>query len=489
MRVDFIGHATLLVRVGQLTLLSDPWWSGPAYRGQWYPYPLPVPERYDLSGVDAVYISHAHEDHLHAATLREFLKVAPGAAAVIPLRYDTQMRDYLRRIGFTRIRELASADATTLRKGPDSVRLTVMTHMDDSLLGVEAGGEVLLNLNDALHASRRDLITEYCRILRRRYPKIDYLFCGFGGASYFPNCIRVPGKDDVAVARARETFFLQNFALIAQKLQPRQAFPFAAHFVLPDEENWWISATRLAMEAPSDTVRRMLPESPIEFVDLRPGDWVEDGRAHREGPRGDGAKASSTVAGASARDAVLARYAVESRPAPGAEGFADLLGNIRHAVAARATPTDTLHVVLVLRDYPAQAVDVRVTRGAVAVEAIDARDVAARDPEAVVETRSDLIASTMRSPFGRDLITIGYGATVRLRSRDEMGRAPHDRLLTLLSPAEPRWRQRVQTDPLRTLRFVLGDPSMRLALGSRWRRGAVSSEDTEPGLYTVTDWA
>ena len=45
MRVDFVGHATLLIRHGDLALLSDPWWSGPAYRDQWYPYPFPVPER------------------------------------------------------------------------------------------------------------------------------------------------------------------------------------------------------------------------------------------------------------------------------------------------------------------------------------------------------------------------------------------------------------------------------------------------------------
>jgi L-ascorbate metabolism protein UlaG (beta-lactamase superfamily) len=56
MRIDFIGHATLLIQQGDVRLLSDPWWTGPAYRDSWYPYPLPVPERYDLRGIDAVYI-------------------------------------------------------------------------------------------------------------------------------------------------------------------------------------------------------------------------------------------------------------------------------------------------------------------------------------------------------------------------------------------------------------------------------------------------
>ena len=260
MRVDFVGHATLLVRIGNLSILTDPWWSGPAYRGQWYPYPLPVPEQFDLRDLDVVYISHGHEDHLHRETLSDVLRAAPNVMAVIPQRYDTGMRDYLRRIGFRRIREVPGGTHIDLRSGPVSARLRVFTHMDDSMLSIESGGQVLLNANDALHASRRELIDAYCRMLRRRLPRIDYLFCGFGGASYFPNCIHVPGKDDAAVARDREVFFLRNFALVAERLQPRHAFPFAAHFVLPDERNWWISETRLRMEPPADTVSRLAPQ-------------------------------------------------------------------------------------------------------------------------------------------------------------------------------------------------------------------------------------
>jgi hypothetical protein len=474
MRVDFVGHASLLVRYGGLTLLSDPWWSGPAYRDQWYPYPIPVPEQYDLSCLDAVYISHSHEDHLHAPTLRELLKVAPETQAIIPLRYDTAMRDYLRRIGFKRIREVASGSPFVLRKGRQHMRLTLLTHMDDSLLGVEAGGEVLLNLNDALHASRRVLILEYCRVLRGRFPRVDYLFCGFGGASYFPNCVHVPGKDDLAVARARERFFLDNFGLIAQEVRPRLAFPFAAHFVLPDERNWWMSRLRLAGEAPSATLRRLASDSPVSFWDLQPGNYVEDGVVHA----GPYKRPSPEVV----RETVLERYGPPPpRPTLSSVDFDALSSEIQGRLRERSADLDA---VLLLTDYPARAIRIR---GA-AVEPIDPETIGALTPELMVETRSDLVRSTLRSPFGKDLISIGYGGQFGLRSADDLGAAPHDRFLQLLAPAQPRWRQRLREQPLRALRFLVGDASMRYAGVTRLLASSRRASESERAPYDIRDW-
>jgi hypothetical protein len=483
MRVDFIGHATLLIRHGNLSLLTDPWWSGPAYRDQWYPYPIPVPERYDLKQVGGVYISHSHEDHLHAPTLRALLAAAPHALAIIPQRYDTHMRDYVKRIGFRHIKEAGSGTPFTLRKGSDAARLTLLTHMDDSLLGVEAGGEVLLNVNDALHSSRRELILEYCRILRHRFPRIDYLFCGFGGASYFPNCVHVPGKDDVAIARAREQWFLQNFALISDSLRPRHAFPFAAHFVLPDERTWWISATRLQLEAPAKTLRRLAPDVPVAFHDLRPGDFIEDGEVHQS----DGA---STAEPDAVRAAVLAHYGPPRPRAPiGALDFDELVSEIRARVEQRGTsmPVDA---VLVLTDFEPKVIRVQVTPGQVRVESADRRLLATTDPQVVVETRADLVRSTLRTSFGKDLICIGYGAEVHLRSQADLACAPHERVLQLLAPVQPRWRQHLRERPVRTMRFLIGDPSMRLAAAKRLLRvGSTTRQvDSGPAPYDIGDW-
>ena len=88
-------------------------------------------------------------------------------------------------------------------------------------------------------------------------------------------------------------------------------------------------------------------------------------------------------------------------------------------------------------------------------------------PDVEFGTRSDLIQSTMQSPFGRDLITIGYAADVRLRSNREMATNAHERLLNLLAYPQSRWRERLRQHPGPVLGFVVGDPSMRYELKAK----------------------
>jgi hypothetical protein len=469
MRIDLIGHASLLLRSGELKLLTDPWWAGPAYEEQWYPYPFPVPERYDLRALDALYISHGHEDHLHAKTLEALPK---DATLVTPRSYDQDNVDYLRTMGFRRIVPLPSGDSMTLRRGASELKLTLYTYLGDSMLAVEADGQVALNLNDALHCARREVADAYCDLFQRRWPRIDYLFCGFGGASYFPNCFRVPGKDNDAVARRREELFLANLGRIAQRLRPRMVFPFASHFVLPDDHNWWISELRMGMPRPSEYLAEHFSAPGVEYFDLQPGDHVENGRvACTPQPACDPA----TV-----RREVLARHPPTPRLPVTGRAFSELVEQVRAHARVHA-PRGDVDALIRLWDAPDHDIRLQLINGRVQVSPV-ARQLEP-DVPLVIETRSAILRGAIEREYGRDLICIGYGAIVRLRSVELARATLHERAIECISRF-PSWRSRLYRHPLMSLSYLARDPGGRLAVRSRLER-----RRPRAGLYALDDWA
>jgi len=123
--VSWIGHATFVVRIGGLTILTDPVWSDkiPGVRARLTPPGVPLS---GVGHVDAVVISHNHYDHLDAPTIKQIPRDTP---MFIP----AMLGYWFRRRGFTNVVEL---------DWWESVRL----------------GEVALEFVPAHHWSRRTLI-------------------------------------------------------------------------------------------------------------------------------------------------------------------------------------------------------------------------------------------------------------------------------------------------------------------------------------------
>jgi N-acyl-phosphatidylethanolamine-hydrolysing phospholipase D len=103
--VTWVGHATLLVQMEQVTFLTDPTWSD-------RPSPLPLigPKRYvrpgldmdDLPPIDFVVISHNHYDHLDLPTLQALAFRNADTRFFVPLGNG----DLLRHQGITNVVEL-----------------------------------------------------------------------------------------------------------------------------------------------------------------------------------------------------------------------------------------------------------------------------------------------------------------------------------------------------------------------------------------------
>jgi hypothetical protein len=116
------------------------------------------------------------------------------------------------------------------------------------------------------------------REIRQRWPRITYLLSGWSGASYFPNQIRYPGKNDMETGRLREQYFANNFCRFVQELKPSFAIPFASGFVLLAEENKWINLVKFPRsEVASYYNQHYSNEAKTGFLTLYPGDIVLKG--------------------------------------------------------------------------------------------------------------------------------------------------------------------------------------------------------------------
>ena len=112
----WIGHATVLLRVGGMTVLTDPVLSNRVgvglglFTGGPRRLVAPALSVRELPDIDLILVSHAHYDHLDRPTLARLPKRTPVVTA-------HQTRDLVRDLGFRRVTELHWGDELELDNG------------------------------------------------------------------------------------------------------------------------------------------------------------------------------------------------------------------------------------------------------------------------------------------------------------------------------------------------------------------------------------
>lgn len=103
LKITWIGHSTFLIQVGGFNLLTDPIFGHPSFL---FPRMLPAGISLEqLPRIDAIVVSHNHQDHLDLPSLEPFDNV--------PLLVPQGDKEWLRKKGFVKTQEFMWWESTT----------------------------------------------------------------------------------------------------------------------------------------------------------------------------------------------------------------------------------------------------------------------------------------------------------------------------------------------------------------------------------------
>ena len=200
----------------------------------------------------------------------------------VPLAYGGT-KEFLEQLGFEEVVEAQPLKTYALSL---QTSITYVVNGLDSIMVIESAGQVFVNVNDSLHSHPRKVQDLFINIIRSRWPRIDTVFSGFGGSSYFPNTIHCPGKNDVEIGEAREQLYASNFCRIVHGLGASVGVPFAADFALLSPRQQWINQLRFPRARMADYFRELYAEEADSFriFPMYSGDALEDGQLRPDSP-------------------------------------------------------------------------------------------------------------------------------------------------------------------------------------------------------------
>jgi L-ascorbate metabolism protein UlaG (beta-lactamase superfamily) len=104
-RVTYVGHATTLIELDGVRLVTDPILSGRIAHLRRHGGAVDADS---LGRLDAVLVSHAHLDHLHAASLKRLAALTPQPTLIVP----RGLHRHVAKLGFDGVVELTAGGST-----------------------------------------------------------------------------------------------------------------------------------------------------------------------------------------------------------------------------------------------------------------------------------------------------------------------------------------------------------------------------------------
>lgn len=486
MKITYISHASLLIEVNGVKILTDPWMAGSAYCGQWYIFPPPVADYQSLlKDIDFVLISHGHEDHSHRETLK---LINTSAHVFFPYSWYDGAVDYFQDLGFNKVTEAINEKIYPLKGGCE---VQFYANNLDNILVLKANGQVLIDVNDALPSTSPAIIDYFIAKLTANFPKIDYLFSSYGGASYYPNTIKCDWKDDVEVGRIRELFFLDNFCKIASGIKANYSIPFASDFVLLDDHQLWINKVKFSRNKIAEYFHRHYPQETdsTQIVEMYPGDGFVNGEIRLRSDYHEKFKSTEIdelVAEVYHRDMLAKR----NEQTLSKEAFLALYEKVQNHIKTSfhtVPPSTRKHLLFSIQitDYKAnQRICVDLSQKVPRVELIDRQ---AEEQQLLLKVKSAILDYSISHEWGGDAIIIGYGCEIEIANKEAIA-LQLDIFAVQLLTRYPNTKAYIKKNPIRAFHYLMKDKIKRRLFLEKVIKRRENKTYTDPLLGDVAIW-
>jgi UDP-MurNAc hydroxylase len=262
MDVTLVGHASVIVSTDDVKILTDPWLSGMAFNGSWALDPEPVFDYGTLPSITHLWLSHEHPDHFHVPTLRGLPEAFKKSVIVLfQKRNSRKLFEAMHGMGYRHFVELANRKKIELARSTQVY--CFQAGLSDSLLGVQVGGDRILNVNDA-ELSKHDI-----SVIRREFgvPRVvlnQYSLAGCDGYGANGNILR-------AAAKGKLDRILADHRLLGAK----QTIPFASFVRFCRTDNAYLNTFANSLR----DVTRHFRDAGQQLAVLRPGDSLSEHRS------------------------------------------------------------------------------------------------------------------------------------------------------------------------------------------------------------------
>jgi hypothetical protein len=266
MKVTYITHACVLIEVGGVTLLTDPWIVGPCWGGNIWHYPPPRMTPEDFSHIDYIYFSHAHDDHLHPLSLGRFRTAIKKSKVLIPDFGLSYFEKAVRANGFGDVTLLGHEEAIEIAPNVKVEMLLNDQGDHDSSLLIQADGVKIFFQTDSM------ITLDEAKRLGEKH-RIDVAFTITSWTGIYPGFFDFPIETMIRLAHDKRERALKDSIELVVALGAKVAIPYASDLC-------YLGALYFANglhSADKREFKRLALEKGVdcETLLMGPGDWFE----------------------------------------------------------------------------------------------------------------------------------------------------------------------------------------------------------------------